>query len=109
MGRPEGERCGAPLALEPRWWQKSARFRESCACVSPYGCGYVRTSRGTLPIDNNQECLERPETRLHNALREGVTNRTVHDDWVHVRHIGGFVERGTQAYIKAQRDLSANL
>ena len=72
------EECGAPLALEPRWWQKSARFREIMhACVSPYGCGYVRTSRGTLPIDKNQECLERPETRLlfksiYNTLREGV-------------------------------------
>ena len=30
------EECGAPLALEPRWWQKSARFREIMhACVSP--------------------------------------------------------------------------
>ena len=98
------EECGAPLALEPRWWQKSARFREIMhACVSPYGCGYVRTSRGSLPIDSNRECLERPETRLlfkdiYNALREGVTNRTVHDDWIHKRGLKKFVDRGIQAY-----------
>ena len=34
-------------------------------------------------------------------------NRAVHDDWIRKRRLGEFVERGTQAYNKAQRDLCA--
>ena len=103
------EECGPPLALESRWWQKSARFRETMhACVSPYGRGYVRTSRGSLLIDNEQDCLERPETRvlfkgIYNALREGVMNRAVHDEWLRKRRLKEFVDRGVAAHASACR------
>jgi hypothetical protein len=99
--------CGEPLPLESRWWRKSARFQETMlACVAPYGRGYVRTSRGSLLIDVDADVLERPETQLlfkgiYTALREGVMNRSSHDEWVSRRRLGANVEHGTNAWMDA--------
>ena len=98
------EECGEPLPLESRWWRKSARFQEiMLACVAPYSRGYVRTSRGSLVIDVDADVLERPETQLlfkqiYTALREGVMNRTTHDEWASKRRLGERVGRGTKAW-----------
>ena len=96
--------CGPPLGLESRWWRKSTRFRETVqASFAPYGRSYVRTSKGSLLLDNEQDVLERPETQalykgIYNALREGVMNRHTHDDWMNKRRLHEHVERGTRAW-----------
>jgi hypothetical protein len=82
------DHCGHPLPLEPRWWRKSTRFRETVqASFAPYSRSYLRTSKGTVLLDNEQDVLERPEAQclykgIYNALREGVMNRGTHDEWM---------------------------
>ena len=101
--------CGEPLLLEPRWWKKSARFREFMhACVGPYGLGYVRTSKGTLLIDFDKTVLECDETKtlfktVYSALKDGVVNRTTHEGWMNKRRLHAAVERGTKAFEKSQK------
>jgi hypothetical protein len=98
------DHCGPPLPLESRWWRKSARFRETVqASIAPYGRSYVRTSKGSLLIDSDKDVLERPEAQclykgIYNALREGVMNRGVHDEWMGKRRLRELVERGTRAW-----------
>lgn len=98
------EVVGEPLPLEPRWWKKSARFREFMhACVAPYGMGYVRTGKGSLLIDYDKNVLECEETKslfkvVYSALKDGVVNRTMHNDWMKKRKLGECVERGIKAF-----------
>ena len=99
--------CGDPLPLEPRWWRKSTRFQEIMqASFAPYSMGYVRTGKGSMLIDFEREVLERPETKLiftqiWTALREGVTERAVHEAWMTKRRLKEFVERGTAEWTKS--------
>ena len=98
------EVVGEPLPLESRWWKKSARFREFMhACVAPYGMGYVRTRKGSLLIDYDKNVLECEETKslfkvVYSALKDGVVNRTMHNDWMKKRKLGECVERGIKAF-----------
>ena len=98
------DHCGPPLPLESRWWRKSTRFRETVqASFAPYGRSYVRTSRGSLLLDNDRDVLERPETQglykgIYNALREGVMNRHSHEEWVRKRRLTEHIERGIRAW-----------
>ena len=105
--------CGDPLPLEPRWWRKSTRFQEIMqASFAPYSMGYVRTGKGSMLIDFEREVLERPETKLlfsqiWTALREGVTERAVHDTWMTKRRLNEFVERGTAEWVKSVKQEQA--
>jgi len=104
---------GKPLNLEPRWWRKSARFQETMlASIAPYGRSYVRTSLGSLLIDVEKRVLERPETQLlfkgiYCALREGVMNRTTHDEWMKRRNLEACVQRGVESYHKENKQIVA--
>jgi hypothetical protein len=89
------DHCGHPLPLESRWW----RARDS----APYSRSYLRTSKGTVLLDNLQDVLERPEAQclykgIYNALREGVMNRGTHDEWMGKRRLKEHVDRGTRAW-----------
>ena len=103
---------GKPLNLEPRW-RKSARFQETMlASIAPYGRSYVRTSLGSLLIDVEKRVLERPETQLlfkgiYCALREGVMNRTTHDEWMKRRNLEACVQRGVESYHKENKQIVA--
>ena len=98
------DHCGHPLPLESRWWRKSTRFRETVqASFAPYSRSYLRTSKGTVLLDNLQDVLERPEAQclykgIYNALREGVMNRGTPDEWMGKRRLKEHVERGTRAW-----------
>ena len=100
---------GQPLPLESRWWKKSARFREFMhACVAPYGMGYVRTQKGSLLIDFDKNVLECEETKtlfkiIYSALKDGVVNRTTHNDWMVQKKLNRCVETGTKAFANSKK------
>ena len=108
------EECGPPLPLESRWWRKGARFRETLlACIAPYGRGYLRTTKGSLLIDFEQNVLETPEEKtlfknINNALREGVMNRATHEEWVTRRRLRGHVQRGNDVWKENKKKEAAS-
>jgi hypothetical protein len=65
-----------------------------------------------LLIDVEKRVLERPETQLlfkgiYCALREGVMNRTTHDEWMKRRNLEACVQRGVESYHKENKQIVA--
>ena len=101
---------GPPMPLESRWWKKNARFREIIhATLGVYGEGWIRTTKGSMLIDYDNDMLSRREVRLvftdiARALHDGVNNRTAHVAWVEACGLQTLVDQGIAAHKNNLKD-----
>ena len=103
-GTDANTECGEPLPLESRWWAKGTRYREVLhASLGPYGDGWIRTGKGSMRVDFDENVLKRKELQviigdIARSLHDGVNNRLSHAAWVEKTKLQQHIDAGIEAH-----------
>ena len=103
-GKEANAECGEPMPLECRWWAKGTRYREVLhASLGPYGDGWIRTAKGSMRVDFDENVLKRRELQviigdIARSLHDGVINRASHVAWVEQNKLQPQIDAGIEAH-----------